>query len=176
MRNPVASAARRFRQLLAFAGVALLWAACIQAPVRVEVTEGAVERLAAAQTFALAPVESPPPPAVTKRIESTLRSELADRGLRDVPLGEAEVKIAYRTNREPRERIASVPNAEGGDFGTLQAYTEKTIEIDVLDAKTGDVLWQGVGQIDVVSESSQPQAAAKVVHEVLARFPREPVD
>ena len=171
MRSPTERSPRGSRTKVAVALSVLLGIACIQAPVRVDVTTEATERLVAADSFALV-VPGGARSSVGERIEEELRTGLVERGLREVPPGEAALAVSYRVTRQSGRRLAPVPNAEGGDLSAPQDYTEKTIEIDMVDPRTEELLWRGVGEIDVVTRSSEPQAAAKVIREVLERYPR----
>lgn len=147
--------------------------ACIQAPVRVDtvLTPGASFERGAA--FALT---APPWPhaELGERIEAEIREQLDAKGLREVPLYEAELAVSYRATREDGTRTRFVPDPDSMGYQVREDYIEKTVEVDVFDASTRSLLWRGIGQIDVASEASLPAAVTKSIRAVLGEFPLEP--
>lgn len=148
----------------------LLAGACIQAPVQVQTVTTPDADLSAIESFALVPPPWPHP-EVGEHIESEIREVLTDRDLRQVVLEQADIAISYRARAEQKERVRSISNPDTISYRVREAYVEKTVEIDVFDAKDRQVLWKGIGTIDVVSAPSLPAATQKAVRAILAEFP-----
>ena len=152
----------------------VVWTAlgCVQAKVHVDsfVTPGA--DLMSVQTYALVPPPWPHP-IVGERIESEIRGVLEAKGIRERPLDQADIAVSFRATQQRRQRVRSVVDPDTMTYRVQEGYIEKTVEIDVFDATSREVLWRGIGRIDVVTDPALPTAAAKSVREILREFPPE---
>jgi hypothetical protein len=63
----------------------------------------------------------------------------------------------------------------GGGFGgrTVSRTTEGTLYIDLIDAKTNDLVWQGMGTANIANLSVEKKEARinQIVSEILAKYP-----
>jgi hypothetical protein len=146
--------------------------ACIQAPVSVDVVTDQEARLARVESFALVPPPWPHPEEIATAIEGQIRKSLEAKGLHETAPDAAEVAVSYRAPQKRGQRIVTIPDPDTAGYLVRQDYIEKTVEIDVFDAKTRKLLWRGIGRINVVSAQSLPAAAVKATREVLDEFPR----
>ncbi len=154
-------------------GAALLFGGtglgCIQAPVTVEAVAIPGADLAGARTYALV---APPwdHPRVGATIEKEIPKQLDAKGLEAVPIDQADLAVSYRATGVRRQRSRTEAGTEVV-YTVRESYIEGTVEIDVFDARTRDLMWRGVGMIDIAREPSAPAASAKAVRAILAELP-----
>ena len=147
----------------------LLLVACIQAPVRVETFHTQRADLEAIQSFAM--IEPPwEHPVAGDTIRSEIVEQLKNKGLREVPAGEADMFVSFRATavRATRRRTRHDLDTQ---YTVEEPYLEGTLEIDFFDPNDREVIWRGVGHVDIFSEPAVPIAAAKAVRAVLEEFP-----
>ena len=150
----------------------VMGSACVLIPIDVETDPLRPEPVAAARTFEL--VAPPWPHAdVGPLIEDEIRKALSSKGLREVPLEEADIAVNYRASREQKVRIRSEPDPDTQGYKVKEQYIEKSVEIDVFATDSGDVLWRGIARVGVVSEASLPSVTARAVREILAELPSD---
>jgi hypothetical protein len=160
---------RRWLLCLALAGLG-----CATAPSRVEVTTEANPEIdfARFQTFA----QAEPPwehPVVGERVRQEINREFESRGYRLASLEEADLVIVFRARAVRATRQQKVPDPDTFYYYRLERYIEGTLEIDIFDSGQEKRIWQGVGMVDVHSESQAEAAAARAVAAILAGFPEQ---
>ncbi|WP_455211049.1 DUF4136 domain-containing protein [Kaarinaea lacus] len=128
-------------------------------------------------------------PFVDNRIISAVDSALASKGMlkiSDSPdmLINYHVSVSEQEQQQPRGRVSigtssygrgsSVGFAVSMPVGGTRTYQEGTLVIDMVDAKTKDLLWQGWGSRTVRQDTDPERLTAlinEVVAEVLANYP-----
>ena len=157
----------------AWVAVALLAGplACIQAPVEVQTFDPQRADLGAIRSFA--PIPPPwPHPLAGADVEQEIRDALLAKGLTLAPESEADMLVAYRGVGIEKSRRRTQVDAES-QYTVEEEYIEGTLEIDMFDPADRQVIWRGVGQIDIFSAGAIPAAARKAVRAILAEWPPE---
>jgi hypothetical protein len=112
-------------------------------------------------------------PVVGARVHREIDREFESKGYRMVPLDEADLVIVFRARGVRATRQQRVPDPDTFYYYRLERYIEGTLEIDVFHSGQEKRVWQGVGMVDVHSESQAEEAAAWTVVEILSTFPRQ---
>jgi hypothetical protein len=144
--------------------------ACIQAPVEVQVFDTERADLTKIRSFALIPPPWPHPEAGAD-IESQIRDVFESKGLTEVEPGDADMLVSYRASGERRSRRRTTADIST-QYTVEEEYIESTLEIDLFDPGSREVLWRGVAHVDVFSDPAIPAAARKAVRAILADWPR----
>ena len=107
---------------------------------------------------------------VGERLERELEQLLAAKGYRPAPPGSADLLVSFAASGESRTRrtLAGDPDA---NYYVEQSYVAGTVAIDVYDARSGERIWHGVGEKDVLRQKDAPEAAAEVARAVLEELP-----
>lgn len=124
------------------------------------------------ETYALLP-PSGGDPQVRDAVARALEKQLAARGFRAADLARADLSVDFRAS--------ATPVAEARDIGfpgdatiVIEHEIESTLTIDVREARSGNRIWRGTGQVDIGRARGVEQAANEAVEAVLADFPPEP--
>ena len=136
------------------------------------------------RTFAIDPAPSGLGAAAEAVLQSTLRSSLAARGLKETSPGNASLYIVSVLNTQ--ERISTMPAGgvtlfrssngiyrPGNVAMNMDAtqYTEGSLTIDFVDTKTRQLVFRGLAQA-VASTAQRNQAAVQdAVTRIVAAFP-----
>ena len=121
-------------------------------------------------------------PSLRTRVEDAIRSELAARKFRDAGSGTPDFYVAYHGGTQDRETIETYGynagmwlNSGGGDvhlFGAdNKVYTEGTLVLDIVDAKSRQLVWRGTATDVVTDKGDATSKAVKAVKEMLGGFP-----
>lgn len=115
-----------------------------------------------------------------KRILRAIDAQLTNQGMTKSESPDLLVSIFTKE----RERIDVYNNSFGygwgwnpywyGGYGrTISRSTEGTLFIDLIDAKTNDLVWQGMGTSNIANLSVEKKEAriAQIVTEILAKYP-----
>jgi len=117
-----------------------------------------------------------------KRILRAIDAELSMKGLNKSE--EPDLLVSIFTKE--RERVDVYNNNfgygwgwnpwwYGGSFGnTVSRSTEGSLYIDLIDAKTNELVWQGVGSARLITTGNMEKKEARIreiVHEIIARYP-----
>lgn len=117
-----------------------------------------------------------------KRILRAIDSELMDKGMTKSESPDLLVSIFTKE----RERIDVYNNNFGYGWGWYPWYygsyyggssvsrtSEGTLFIDLIDAKTNNLVWQGMGSADLVTQNMEKKEARirEIVQEILAKYP-----
>lgn len=113
-----------------------------------------------------------------KRILRAIDLELKAKGF--TKSGNPDFLISFFT--ESREEINVYQNNYGYTWGWSPYYygnqnrvtsnTEGTLYIDVIDAKTKQLIWQGMGQGYLETDVDKKSARiSEIVHEIIAQYP-----
>ncbi|KPJ93829.1 MAG: hypothetical protein AMJ53_06515 [Gammaproteobacteria bacterium SG8_11] len=128
-------------------------------------------------------------PLIDQRIVGAIDNALAAKGLRKVSdnsdmLINYHVSVSQQEQQQPRGRVSIGSSRYSGSsslgfavsvpVGGTRTYQEGTLVIDMVDAKTKDLLWQGWGSRTVRQDTDPERLTAlinEVVAEVLANYP-----
>lgn len=117
-----------------------------------------------------------------KRILRAIDTELSAKGLNKSE--EADILVSIFTKE--RERIDVYNNNFGYGWGwnpwyyggyygsTVSQSTEGSLYIDIIDAKTNELVWQGVGSAKLITSGNMEKKEKRIreiVHEIIARYP-----
>ncbi len=162
---------RSLPALSALALCLLVSSGCIHAPVHVEAFPESGPDFSSARTFAYEPPEFVDP-KVGAVIEEEILETLAGRGLTMAPPEQADLLVTHRTTWVRVLRTYTDGDIDAS-WRTTEPWVEKVVEVRVLDPRTREVLWRGVGEVEAHA-SVQKGAARKATREVLAAFPANP--
>lgn len=128
-------------------------------------------------------------PLNEERIRDAVERALDKRGLRR-DAQRPDVRVAWRFREQQKERTSTVSVFGGfGNWGrhggvsigvgapvsTVRTpYTVGTLTIDLLDAKTGRLVWRGSGEAELGGDASPEERASRLqeaVDAILAEFP-----
>jgi hypothetical protein len=109
-------------------------------------------------------------------IESTLRQDLAMRGLTEASAN-PDFFVSFHVKTQQRLSTTSVGYGFWGyGYGpaTVTEYTQGTLIVDFIDARTMQVFWRGTAT-DVVNHPATPNLAKveKAVSEIVNRYPAQ---
>lgn len=115
-----------------------------------------------------------------KRILRAIEAELSAKGMTKSETPDLLVSIFTKE----RERVDVYNNNFGwgwgwnpwwyGGFGnTVSRTTEGTLYIDLINAKTNELVWQGIGSANLVTRNMEKkeERIREIVHEVLVQYP-----
>jgi hypothetical protein len=147
----------------------LLLAALACAPVQVTTEAEPGTDFGAYRSYTIAPHQEENAD-VGERLEREVEQVLAAKGYRPAPPAAADLLVSFAASGESRTRrtLAGDPDA---NYYVEQSYVAGTVAIDVFDARSGERIWHGVGERDVLREQDAPEAAAEAARAVLAEFP-----
>jgi hypothetical protein len=112
-------------------------------------------------------------------LQQTLRSSLAARGLKETGANASLYIVAVVTTREQFNVVPGygVTVTRFGAYRTwamnadVQQYTEGTLIIDFVDAKTKKLVFRGLAQAAVGSQAANAKAIQEAVTKIVAQFP-----
>lgn len=120
--------------------------------------------------------------SVDERVRGAFEREMKARGFRKVERERPDFLVTYYAAVEKPIDARSVAYAAGGPSGARSAanaqgvYEQGTLLLDVLDAKTGKLVWRGAGRRVIVAEQTPEErrariddAVARIVEEFAAR-------
>ncbi len=116
-----------------------------------------------------------------KRILRAIESELSAKGLTKSETPDLLVSIFTKE----KERVDVYNNNFGYGWGwhpywygaynttNISRTAEGTLFIDLIDAKTNNLVWQGMGSADLVTQNMEKKEARirEIVREILAKYP-----
>jgi hypothetical protein len=106
-------------------------------------------------------------------IRSSLRQDLAEKGLTESTTTEPDFLVTYHVMTHQQLDVAAVGYGFWGWPGAaVTSYTEGTLVVDFIDPKTRQVFWRGTAT-GVVNHPQSPNLAKldKVVSQVVDRYP-----
>lgn len=115
-----------------------------------------------------------------RRILRAIDSEMSTKGMQksETP----DVMISFFTKATERVNVYQNHYGWGHPWGwgwghpwggsTVSKTTEGTLYIDIIDAKTNELIWQGIGTAPLVSDMEKKEARIKeIVQKILERYP-----
>ena len=125
-----------------------------------------------------------------QRVRNTADQELMQRGLRQGARGQADFWVNYHVTKRQTQKISGQEQGmhggvAAGTYGrsvsvgyssgqSVKTYEDGTAMFDVIDIKTGRIVWRGVAEGRLknnMSKADREQLTITVVHELLQQFP-----
>ena len=125
-----------------------------------------------------------------QRVRNTADQELMQRGLRQGDRGQADFWVNYHVTKRQTQKISGQEQGmhggvAAGTYGrsvsvgyssgqSVKTYEDGTAMFDVIDIKTGRIVWRGVAEGRLnnnMSKADREQLTITVVHELLKQFP-----
>ena len=125
-----------------------------------------------------------------QRVRNTADQELMQRGFRQGSQGQADFWVNYHVTKRQTQKVSGQPQGmhggvAGGTYGrsvsigyssgqSVKTYEDGTAMFDVIDIKTGRIIWRGVAEGRLknnMSRADRKQLTITVVHELLEQFP-----
>jgi hypothetical protein len=125
------------------------------------------------------PAESPALPnysrALGARIQQEIASLLDAKGYRAARPEQADLRVAFHVSDTSRERLVVAPDPDA-NYQVLEPYLEGTLEIEVVDARSGRRVWHGHGQSVILTSGrlvreNVDSVALEEVRAMLKKFP-----
>jgi hypothetical protein len=125
-----------------------------------------------------------------QRVRNTADQELMQRGFRQGTRGQADFWVNYHVTKRQTQKISGQEQGmhggvAGGTYGrsvsigyssgqSVKTYEDGTAVFDVIDIRTGKIVWRGVAEGRLknnMSKADREQLTITVVHELLKQFP-----
>jgi hypothetical protein len=125
-----------------------------------------------------------------QRVRNTADQELMQRGFKQGSRGQADFWVNYHVTKRQTQKISGQEQGMHGGVGvgtygksvsvgyssgpSVKTYEDGTAVLDVIDIKTGKIVWRGVveGRLkNNMSKVDREQLTITVVHELLKQFP-----
>ena len=125
-----------------------------------------------------------------QRVRNTADQELMQRGFNQGARGQADFWVNYHVTKRQTQKISGQEQGmhggvSGGTYGrsvsigyssgqSVKTYEDGTAMFDVIDIKTGRIVWRGVAEGRLknnMSKADREQLTITVVHELLKQFP-----
>lgn len=106
--------------------------------------------------------------AIDGRVHASFEREMAARGFRRVEREKPDFLVTYYAAVEKPIRAESVAYAAGGPgqgrsaVDASGAYAQGTLIVDVLDAKTGKLVWRGAGAKVIQSDQDAAERSERI--------------
>lgn len=108
------------------------------------------------------------------RIRKAIVSDLADKGLTHAA-SEPQLKVAYFTlSMDKVSRVSSTVGYgywRGSGQPTVDYYKDGSLVIELIDAETNNIVWQGWARIDVTDLEDSEALIQKTVTQILDQYP-----
>lgn len=125
-----------------------------------------------------------------QRVRNTANQELMQRGFSEGARGQADFWVNYHVTKRQTQRVSGQEQGmhggvAAGTYGksvsvgyssgpSVKTYEDGTAMFDVIDIKTGRIVWRGVAEGRLknnMSKADREQLTITVVHELLKQFP-----
>lgn len=125
-----------------------------------------------------------------QRVRNTADQELMQRGFSEGSRGEADFWVNYHVTKRQTQRVSGQEQGmhggvAAGTYGksvsvgyssgpSVKTYEDGTAVFDVIDIRTGKIVWRGVAEGRLknnMSKADREQLTITVVHELLKQFP-----
>ena len=125
-----------------------------------------------------------------QRVRNTADQELMQRGFRQGARGQADFWVNYHVTKRQTQKISGQEQGmhggvAAGTYGrsvsvgyssgqSVKTYEDGTAMFDVIDIKTGRIVWGGVAEGRLknnMTKADREQLTITVVHELLEKFP-----
>ena len=125
-----------------------------------------------------------------QRVRNTADQELMQRGFRQGARGRADFWVNYHVTKRQTQKISGQEQGmhggvAAGTYGrsvsvgyssgqSVKTYEDGTAMFDVIDIKTGRIVWRGVAEGRLknnMTKAEREQLTITVIHELLREFP-----
>ena len=125
-----------------------------------------------------------------QRVRNTADQELMQRGFRQGARGQADFWVNYHVTKRQTQRVSGQEQGmhggvAAGTYGrsvsvgyssgqSVKTYEDGTAMFDVIDIKTGRIVWRGVAEGRLknnMTKADREQLTITVIHELLKQFP-----
>jgi len=125
-----------------------------------------------------------------QRVRNTADQELMQRGFRQGDRGQADFWVNYHVTKRQTQKVSGQEQGmhggvAAGTYGrsvsvgyssgqSVKTYEDGTAMFDVIDIKTGRIVWRGVAEGRLknnMTKADREQLTITVVHELLKQFP-----
>ena len=125
-----------------------------------------------------------------QRVRNTADQELMQRGFRQGARGQADFWVNYHVTKRQTQKISGQEQGmhggvAAGTYGrsvsvgyssgqSVKTYEDGTAMFDVIDIKTGRIVWRGVAEGRLknnMTKADREKLTITVVHELLEKFP-----
>jgi hypothetical protein len=125
-----------------------------------------------------------------KRVRNIANQELIQRGFREAAPTQADFWVNYHVTKRQTQKVTGQEQGmhggvAAGTYGrsvsvgyssgpSVKTYEDGTAMFDVIDIKTGRIVWRGVAEGRLknnMSKADREQLTITVVHELLTQFP-----
>ena len=125
-----------------------------------------------------------------KRVRNIANQELIQRGFSEAAPGQADFWVNYHVTKRQTQKVTGQEQGmhggvAAGTYGrsvsvgyssgpSVKTYEDGTAMFDVIDIKTGRIVWRGVAEGRLknnMSKADREQLTITVVHELLTQFP-----
>ena len=116
-------------------------------------------------------------PIVDQRIAAKMASELEDKGFVTTSPRKADFLVTFYTAVRRRVVINRTGWYSWGGWGWrggatwVNSYPEGTLVIDIIDRRSRQLVWRGVGEGAFTSNNPSDEKVAKRVSKILSSFP-----
>lgn len=130
-------------------------------------------------------VQAPPPEtapdaprydaAMGERLQREIASLLDAKGYRRVDSDQADLAVGFELTGQPRTKIVNAGDPDV-DYYESRAYVEGTLRIEIVNARTDELLWEGVGKTDYFTTGALiptdvARAAVQTARAILEKLP-----
>jgi hypothetical protein len=120
------------------------------------------------ESYALVP-PSEAGKGIRERLEVEIAQEFEKRGYRAAPRDDTDLLVVFQGSTRAAERRTFAESP--GGCCVIEDYVAGTLMIDVFDARSGERIWRGVGEVDLPNEKHLEAAASSAAAAILAEFP-----
>jgi hypothetical protein len=125
-----------------------------------------------------------------QRVRNTASQELMQRGFKEGTRGQSDFWVNYHVTKRQTQKISGQEQGmhggvAAGTYGrsvsigyssgqSVKTYEDGTAVFDVIDIRTGKIVWRGVAEGRLknnMSKADREQLTITVVHELLKQFP-----
>jgi len=125
-----------------------------------------------------------------QRVRNVASQELMQRGYREGVRGQADFWVNYHVTKRQTQKISGQPEGMHGGVGvsnygksvsigyssgsSVKTYEDGTAIFDVIDVRSGKIVWRGVAEgrlKNKMSKADKEALTVTVLHELLSRFP-----
>jgi hypothetical protein len=131
------------------------------------------------KTYAWIESKNPGSELAAKRMVAAIESQLAARGLQKAQGGDADLAVVYNVGAKERVSVQGYDYGYGRyrwGGGTVRydttTYTEATVVVDLVDAKTHSLVWRGTAS-DTVSDKPEKneKKIQKAAEKMFKKYP-----
>lgn len=114
-------------------------------------------------------------PLVGSQVQSAIAKSLDAKGYRAAPAGQADLEVAFSFSS--REDVRNVNAGDPDtDYYVPKEFVDAALVIEVLDARSKERLWQGVGSAELVTSGAlvrdhPDKTAVEAAKKIMAEFP-----